>query len=316
MTRSKNNINWYGYFLSLILALLLGMGATGCSSSGDLEDSDDEEFVDEAEDEEMVADTDEVSEDSEDSEFSDDQELADDDRSDSEDETVTEEQPAGDDLLAEEAPSNEATSDYGSADYGSTDSSAPTTGAASTGGSEDYEIRGSDTLMKIAFEVYGDIYRWKEIYDANRDRIADPNRLSVGTVLRLQSPTRPDLSNNGEKYVIKRGDTLGKIAYEIYGTPKKWKKLWDNNRQLIQDPNRIYAGFFLYYNITPQEREEAERLKQMNPMGYPPIAKEPAPAVPAGASVDQGQGLNAPPPSDEMRDPAGFDGDLPPPLEE
>jgi hypothetical protein len=55
------------------------------------------------------------------------------------------------------------------------------------------------------------------------------------------------VERNGESYLIKKGDTLGLISNDVYGTTRKWKKLWENNRQLIKDPNRIYAGFYLYY---------------------------------------------------------------------
>lgn len=51
----------------------------------------------------------------------------------------------------------------------------------------------------------------------------------------------------GNPYLIRTGDTLGGISKQVYATVKKWKLLWDNNRPLIKDPNKIYAGFTLYY---------------------------------------------------------------------
>jgi hypothetical protein len=43
------------------------------------------------------------------------------------------------------------------------------------------------------------------------------------------------------------GDTLGKISKRVYGTVERWKEIWKNNEKLIKDPNKIYAGFTLYY---------------------------------------------------------------------
>jgi nucleoid-associated protein YgaU len=43
------------------------------------------------------------------------------------------------------------------------------------------------------------------------------------------------------------GETLGTISSDKYGTPVKWRKIYDNNRPLIKNPNTIYAGFTLYY---------------------------------------------------------------------
>jgi nucleoid-associated protein YgaU len=110
-----------------------------------------------------------------------------------------------------------------------------------------YRVKRGDTLMKIAFENYGDLYRWKEILDGNQSVLKDPNQIEPGTFLMLSGAGMVTIERNGEKYLIKSGDTLGLISNEVYGTQAKWKKLWENNRQLIRNPNRIYAGFNLYY---------------------------------------------------------------------
>ncbi len=45
-------------------------------------------------------------------------------------------------------------------------------------------------------------------------------------------------------YVVKRGETLSEISAkpEIYGTSKKWKKIYEANQDKIKDPNKIKAG--------------------------------------------------------------------------
>ena len=110
-----------------------------------------------------------------------------------------------------------------------------------------YKVKRGDTLMKIAFENYGDLFRWKDILDGNQNVVKDPNQINPGTVLMLSGAGMVTIERNGEKYLIKVGDTLGLISNEVYGTNAKWKKLWENNRQLIKNPNRIFAGFNLYY---------------------------------------------------------------------
>lgn len=123
-----------------------------------------------------------------------------------------------------------------------------TASAPPSGGAGEYTVKSGDTLMKIAFETYGDLFKWKEILEANRDRITDPNHLASGTVLKLDTPANPvSIERNGTPYMIKQGDTLGTISNDVYGTKTKWKTIWENNRQLIKDPNKIYAGFYLYY---------------------------------------------------------------------
>lgn len=143
----------------------------------------------------------------------------------------------------------------GASSAATSDPSSPSSGVDSgvavnppSGPSESYSVRAGDSLMRIAFETYGDIYQWRKIWDLNRDRIKDPNRVPAGTVLKVEKPMNPvNVVGNGEKYLIRKGDTLGSIAQEVYGSKRQWKKIYENNRQLIKDPNKIYAGFYVYY---------------------------------------------------------------------
>lgn len=43
-------------------------------------------------------------------------------------------------------------------------------------------------------------------------------------------------------YVVKQGDTLGKIAKEIYGKASKWQIIYEANKENIKNPNKIYPG--------------------------------------------------------------------------
>lgn len=137
--------------------------------------------------------------------------------------------------------------------------------------------------MKISFETYGDLFKWRQIYEANRDRISDPNNVPPGTVLKLEKPSSPvQISRNGKKYLIKSGDTLGTISDDVYGTTAKWRRLWDNNREMIKDPNRIFAGFTLYYTMTPADRQELEQFRsQPAPLAKADDVREPASATKA-----------------------------------
>lgn len=114
-------------------------------------------------------------------------------------------------------------------------------------GSDTYTVKSGDTLMKIAYEVYGDLFRWREIYEINREKISDPNSISKGTVLKVNSSSKNEVAHQGDKYMIKKGDSLGSISGQLYGTRSRWKELWENNKDIIRNPNKIFAGFYLYY---------------------------------------------------------------------
>lgn len=194
-------------------------------------------------------------------------------------------------LPVAEAPSPEVPASESKEPLEAATTASTTTWSASSESGEtiDYTVRSGDTLMKIAFETYGDLYSWKKIYEMNKDRIPSVGALTAGTMLKLEKPSLPaQIQRNGEAFMIRSGDTLGTISGEVYGTDRKWRRLWDNNRQLVKDPNKIYAGFYLYYTFTEQDRMEKEQLKS----APAPIGKE-VPQLPAQrttSSLDVGAG--------------------------
>lgn len=56
---------------------------------------------------------------------------------------------------------------------------------ASSGSSDTYRVRRGDTLSKISKKVYNDGTKWKVIYEANKDSLADPGDLKLGQSLRI-----------------------------------------------------------------------------------------------------------------------------------
>ena len=43
-------------------------------------------------------------------------------------------------------------------------------------------------------------------------------------------------------YTVKRGDTLSKIAQQHYGAANEYHKIFEANRPMLTDPDRIYPG--------------------------------------------------------------------------
>ncbi|MFZ4712842.1 MAG: LysM peptidoglycan-binding domain-containing protein [Bacteriovoracaceae bacterium] len=111
-----------------------------------------------------------------------------------------------------------------------------------------YQVKKDETLMLISFKIYGDYSRWKELRDLNKKKLINGLLVKNGAEIEYMSDgTEFQWQPRGNPHLIKSGDTLGIISKEYYGTLKKWKDIWENNKPMIKDPNKIYAGFTIYY---------------------------------------------------------------------
>lgn len=48
-----------------------------------------------------------------------------------------------------------------------------------------YEVKAGDTLSKIAKHFYGNAGQYMKIFDANKDQLKDPDKISVGQKLKI-----------------------------------------------------------------------------------------------------------------------------------
>lgn len=116
------------------------------------------------------------------------------------------------------------------------------------GALKQYKVEKNETLMMIAFKLYGDYGKWKNLVNDNQDVLKGNTSVREGMILKYNAPAEEFVWNPaGSPYLIRTGDTLGTISKSVYQTMSKWKLLWENNRPLIKDPNKIYAGFTIYY---------------------------------------------------------------------
>src|SRR5690606_38535445 len=113
----------------------------------------------------------------------------------------------------------------------------------------------------IAFKIYGDYMKWKEIAYLNKEMFDHRYIIKKGMMLKFKVPQAEfKWVPKGEPYLINRGDTLSKISYNVYETPKKWKKIWLNNKPMIRHPDKIFAGFTIYYE--PENKVYSPELSQ------------------------------------------------------
>lgn len=67
------------------------------------------------------------------------------------------------------------------ADFGNVQGGVQSTAAAA----QTYTVVSGDSLSKIAKRFYGNANRWREIFEANRDQISNPDLIRPGQVLKI-----------------------------------------------------------------------------------------------------------------------------------
>ncbi|GAK57182.1 LysM domain protein [Candidatus Vecturithrix granuli] len=70
-----------------------------------------------------------------------------------------------------------------------------------------------------------------------------PSPQAPETAARSAQPSEPvQPQAEMQTYTIKSGDTLSKIAKQFYGQANKYMVIFEANRDVIKDPDRIYPG--------------------------------------------------------------------------
>ncbi len=100
-----------------------------------------------------------------------------------------------------------------------------------------YTVVRGDCLWKISGKeaIYADPLKWPRLYRANRDQIKDPDLIYPKQVLDIPRDW-PGM------HTVVRGEYLSKIAgyWEIYDDYKQWPKIYEANRDKIDDPDLIF----------------------------------------------------------------------------
>ena len=111
---------------------------------------------------------------------------------------------------------------------------------------DQYSVIKGDYLWKISKndDIYGDPYQWIRIYCENKDQIKDPDLIHPEQVLNIAR----GVSEN--EYLVVKGDWLSKIAEDVLNDPTKWTKLYDANKDIVDNASLIYPHQVL---VVPQE---------------------------------------------------------------
>ena len=139
-------------------------------------------------------------------------------------------------------------------------------------GSRTVTVKRGDSLSKIAREHLGDGGRWDEIYEASKKieqpggrRLSDPDQIDIGWTLSIPGGTTPTDQSNGTDQatavVVKRGDSLSKLAREHLGDPGRWDEIFQASTGIKQadgrhlsNPDHIEPGWVLHLPATEHDQ--------------------------------------------------------------
>jgi nucleoid-associated protein YgaU len=99
-----------------------------------------------------------------------------------------------------------------------------------------YRVAPGDSLYAIARTVFGQGNRWREIYAANRDKLASPSLIRVGMTLKLPT-TAP---TQGPTYRVAEGDSLYVIAARRLNNPHRWREIAALNKAQLKGTTTIH----------------------------------------------------------------------------
>ncbi|WP_432799693.1 LysM peptidoglycan-binding domain-containing protein [Poriferisphaera sp. WC338] len=135
----------------------------------------------------------------------------------------------------------------------------PKTTKPATSTSKSYTVKSGDSLYKISKKVFGDVQYWDEIAQANPN--LDPARIHPGDTINLpdiarlqaeRSRARKAASSKSSNktaatnsHKVQSGETLSSISEKFYGTPNRWRDIYNANRKKMKDPDAIQPGMVI-----------------------------------------------------------------------
>ena len=132
-----------------------------------------------------------------------------------------------------------------------------------------YTVKAGDNLSKIAQEQLGDASKWKEIYEANKDIISDPNSIFVGQQLVIPGEdTEEPAEGTAEDTRVATGavftQTTGGmvLGYSVDGIDQYYGLPYATAERFMAPQTTSWEGTkvcWAYGEVCPQWGEVAER---------------------------------------------------------
>lgn len=126
-----------------------------------------------------------------------------------------------------------------------------------------YTVQQGDTMWTIAAKFYDKGKHWRAIAEANG--MTDPARLKPGDEIELPPESAVGSDGGGVEttqaqpegnYTVQPGETLSTIAAKHYGDPSEWRRIYEQNKDRIEQPDELQAGMRLKVPASSDEQSD------------------------------------------------------------
>jgi nucleoid-associated protein YgaU len=125
-----------------------------------------------------------------------------------------------------------------------------------------HTVKAGQTLSDIATEHLGSAGRWREVRDANPDKVTEQGwvREGVRLIIPLTEPqadttdvppvspaATANRSTNRQAHTatVREGQSLSKLAQMHLGSTDRWREIYELNRDQLRSPDRVMPGMVL-----------------------------------------------------------------------
>lgn len=110
-------------------------------------------------------------------------------------------------------------------------------------GVSDLDVEFDGGIVKLSGECSSTAAREKCVLMAgNVQGVVDVYANNMTVAAPPAEASAPEPEEKVEYYVIESGDTLGKLAKKYYGNAMDYPRIFEANREVIEDPDKIYVG--------------------------------------------------------------------------
>jgi hypothetical protein len=102
-------------------------------------------------------------------------------------------------------------------------------------------VQPGESLRMLAQRFLGNEMRWREIFNANRDKISKPDLIRPGMTLLIPLGEQP-LPVPRLTHVVREGENLRMLAQRFLGDEMRWPEIFNANRDKISNPDLIHVG--------------------------------------------------------------------------